>query len=230
MENRECLRVVWAVVPAYQEGAVIGETIRSLRPFVSQIVVVDDGSKDETSAFARAAGAIVVRHAVNLGQGAALQTGITFSLESGADFICTFDADGQHDPATIPAMVSLADATHADVILGSRFLGVASEIGTLKQIVLTLAVKLTRIQTGLRLTDTHNGLRLFSRTAAQHISITQAGMAHASELLEQFAAAHLKILEIPTVVHYTEYSRRKGQRLSNSVKILFDLCYAALSK
>lgn len=207
----------------------IAQTLRGLARFMPRVVVVDDGSDDETAALACDAGAAVVRHAINLGQGAALQTGIEYALRQGAEYICTFDADGQHDPATIDEMLAPLASGQAQVALGSRFLGSAEGMGFARHVVLKAALAFTRVQTGLRLTDTHNGLRAFTREAAEAIDLRHAGMAHASEILAQIARCKLRYVEIPTTVRYSAYSKKKGQSLFNSVKIAFELFYAAWS-
>ena len=216
---------VWAVVPAFNEARVIASTIRSVAPEVERIVVVDDGSTDGTADIARAAGVTVLRHAINLGQGAALQTGIEFALAGDARYICTFDADGQHAPETIAIMLDALRSGTAEIALGSRFLGLQSKIPPFRRLLLKAAVLLTRLQTGLNLTDTHNGLRLLTRGAAEKVRITQNRMAHASELLDIIARMKVRYVEVPTTVTYTSYSLAKGQSVLNGVKILLDLLY-----
>ncbi len=197
---------LWIVVPAFREETVIGSTLQAVR-----------------------AGAHVVRHPINLGQGAALQTGIEFAIAHGASHICTFDADGQHDAGTITTMLADLERTGADVALASRFLGSAPSMPRFRRLVLRFAVLVTRVQTRLALTDTHNGLRLFTRQAAERVHIRQAGMAHGSEILTIISREKMRVVETATTVYYTEYSRAKGQRLSNSFKIALDLMYSALS-
>lgn len=221
---------LWVVVPAYNEARTIEMVVRGLRGHCPRVVVIDDGSTDATGDLAFTGGATVLRHAVNLGQGAALQTGIDYALSRNANFICTFDADGQHDAASIDAMRAALDAAGADVALGSRFLQATPRMPAARRAVLRAAVRFTRFQTKLDLSDAHNGLRLFTRRAAAAIRIEQPGMAHASEILVAIARAKLKYVEVPTTVAYTEYSLGKGQSITNSVKILFDLVYAAWSR
>lgn len=188
-----------------------------------RVIVVDDGSRDDTGAVALAAGATVLTHPMNLGQGAALATGLTHGLRQGAEIFVTFDADGQHDPADIEMLLAALEGGHVDVALGSRFLGSAHGISAARRLLLKAAVAFTRVTTGLRLTDAHNGLRAFNRRAASAVRIQQNGMAHASEIIEQIARARLRWAEVPVTVRYTEYSRRKGQRWSNSFSIVLDL-------
>ena len=220
------LQGAWIVIPAYRESQVLQSVVAQLLPFCPHIVVVDDGSKDATGAQALAGGATVLTHAVNLGQGAALKTGIDFALLRGASYIYTFDADGQHDPASLAILAETMRKKGADVVLGSRWLGRVESMPAARRIMLKMAVIFTRLHSGLGLTDTHNGLRLFTRDAASRIRISQARMAHASEILEQIAACRLRFAEAPVTVRYTEYSLRKGQRISGMFKVLADIFYA----
>lgn len=213
----------WVVVPAYNESTVIAATVHDLRQCFTDIVVVDDFSADGTGPIALAAGAHLVRHAVNLGQGAALATGIAYALRQGAEAVVTFDADGQHAVADARAMVARLNAGDVDVVLGSRFLGHAPGISTGRRALLRLAVLFTRATTGLAVTDAHNGLRVLSRRAAETIRIRQNRMAHASEILEQIAGRRLRVAEMACTIAYTDYSRAKGQRWTGVFSILGDL-------
>jgi polyprenyl-phospho-N-acetylgalactosaminyl synthase len=222
---------VWVVVPAYNEGAVISETLASLTGLPYRVVVVDDGSADDTWERARDAGVTVLRHACNLGQGAALQTGMTYALrQRDTGYIVSFDADGQHNAADIPRMLAPLLQGDCDVTLASRFAsgGVASDIPAAKKFALRLAVLLARAMNGLPLTDTHNGLRAFTASAARQISLSQNGMAHASEILSQIASRKLRFREVPATVRYTAYSRAKGQSLSNGLNIIWDILMARI--
>jgi glycosyltransferase involved in cell wall biosynthesis len=221
---------VHVVVPAYCEADVIAETVDALLRRFRHVVVVDDGSPDATAERACEAGAVVLRHAFNLGQGAALQTGITYALERGARYVATFDADGQHSVADLEAMLVVLAAGRLDVTLGSRFLGEAVGLPRMRSIVLKAAVLFTRATSGLRLTDAHNGLRVMTAEAARKLTITQNRMAHASELINQIARLRLKYEEVPVTVRYTEYSLTKGQKLGGSAGILVDLLVGWLSR
>lgn len=220
----------WIVIPGYNEGSVIAATIAGLGAWLPNVVVVDDGSSDDTARIAAAAGAAVVRHAVNLGQGAALATGIRFALLEGADHIVTFDADGQHRPSDIERLLGTAERLGADVVLGSRFLGAASDMPQSRRLLLKAAAAYSRLTTGLPLTDAHNGLRLFSRRAAEGLRIRQNRMAHASELLDWLGASDLRVVEAPVNVAYTEYSLAKGQNLFSSFGILWEIWSSRLHR
>ena len=215
---------LWIVVPAYNEGKRIAET---LRPLVNHgyrnIVVVDDGSGDNTREAALNAGVWVTRHIINCGQGAALQTGIDFALKRGASVIVTFDADGQHCPEEIPTIVDPIVNGNADVALGSRFLGKAIDIPKMRKWILKAGIVFTRIVSRIRVTDVHNGFRAFSRTAAERIRITQNRMAHASEILDQIRMAGLRFKEVPVTIRYSAETTAKGQSSWNAVKIAVQL-------
>ena len=219
----ESLDDAWIVIPMYNEGAVIGDVVEQTRKTFPNIVCVDDGSRDESARLALAAGAHLVQHPVNLGQGAALQTGIRYALSQGAEYVVTFDADGQHRVEDALTMVRLAKSGEADVVLGSRFLTGTEEVPLIKRVVLRTVVTLSRTSRKLKLTDAHNGLRVLNRKAATQLRITMNGMAHASEIVAFLASSGLRVKEVPVIVVYTDYSKSKGQSLINGVNILFDL-------
>lgn len=221
---------LWVVVPAFNEEPVIAAVIGDLRAVSSDVVVVDDCSSDDTRAVALSAGATVLRHPTNLGQGAALQTGIRYAISQGADYVVTFDADGQHRVQDIYVLHDIQMRTQADVVIGSRFLGSAENMPVIRRFAIKAAALVTRLTTGGTLTDAHNGLRLFSRNAAKRIRITQNGMAHASEITQQIRSLGLTVVEAPVKIVYTEYSLRKGQKLSNALSIVFDLIIARLTR
>jgi len=217
----------WLVVPLYNEAPVVREVITAARAVFPHVVVVDDGSTDASAAEAAAAGAVVVRHPINLGQGAALQTGITYVLErTDARYLVTFDADGQHSPTDAAAMVERAEAEDLAIVLGSRFLDGKTDVGWLKRLVLRTVAVVSSRTSGMHLTDAHNGLRLIRRDAAQHLDLTQNRMAHASQIIRQLGATGLPWREQGVHIVYTDYSRAKGQSLWNSVNILVDLLFS----
>ena len=214
---------VWVVIAAYIEAKVIGEVIADVKQAGHRVVVVDDGSKDETVAVASAAGALVIRHPINLGQGAALQTGLDFALMHGAQLLVTFDADGQHRASEIAGLIAALTTHGADFALGSRFLGQAIGQPLARRLLLRAATVFTRITTGLALTDAHNGLRAMTRRGAQASQLRQNRMAHASELLHQIADSGLAWVEAPVTIHYSAYSLAKGQNLFDAFLIVLDL-------
>lgn len=216
----------WLIVPLYNEAAVVRAVVEEALKTFPNIVCVDDGSSDASIAEARAGGATVVRHPINLGQGAALRTGLDYALsDPNAEFFVTFDSDGQHRVEDALAMVLRLQGGDLDIIVGSRFLDGRTKPGALKVIVLKMAIIFENLSTGVRLTDAHNGLRAMNRTAAAAIRIHQNRMAHASEIVGEIGRNHLRYAEHPVHVVYTDYSRSKGQSIWNSVNILSDLFF-----
>jgi polyprenyl-phospho-N-acetylgalactosaminyl synthase len=219
---------VFVVVPAYNEDHTLGATVVGLAPYGFSVVVVDDGSSVPAIEYLTPrAGQNVwyLRHASNLGQGAALQTGTEYALLGGAKIIVHFDADGQHDPALIHRLIEPIRNKVADVVLGSRFINGSDRkyVPLRKRMLLKTGVFVSWMFTGLWLTDTHNGFRALSRTAAECIHLTENGFAHATEILELVRRSGLRYMEVPVTVRYTSYSLAKGQRMSNSINILLDL-------
>jgi glycosyltransferase involved in cell wall biosynthesis len=214
---------VYVVIPAYNEGTVIFRVVSDVKRAGYPVVVIDDGSSDTTAEQARAAGATVIKHPFNLGQGAALQTGIDYALTQAADCIVTFDADGQHRVSDISHLTDALVRERADFALGSRFLGQAPDMPALRRLVLHAATAFTRLTTGLQLTDTHNGLRAMTRRGAAAIKLRQNRMAHASECLAQIAVSGLRYVEQPVTIEYSAYSLAKGQHVRDAVHILLDL-------
>ena len=215
---------VWIVIPAFNEAAVIGEVVVDVRSVFDHVVCVDDGSTDGTGEIARRAGAHLVRHPINLGQGAAIQTGVEYARnQPGAQVFATFDADGQHRVKDLAAMVDRLGAGDVDVVIGTRFARRAgSRPPFLKRIVLRTAARLSRRGRQLGLTDTNNGLRVFDKTVADGLNITMSGMSHANEFVMLIAENDWRVVEEPVEVLYTEYSKSKGQPLLNGVNIIFD--------
>ena len=220
----------WVVIPAFNESAKIGEVVTGVLRAFAHVVVVDDGSGDDTAAQALAAGAHVVVHPINLGQGAALQTGFEFALRQGAQWLVTLDADGQHDPEDARAMLAFAREHDLDICLGSRFLGRTEGMTAGRRLLLKAALAFQTFTSGLRLTDAHNGLRVLHRRAARRIRLRQNRMAHASEIVAVIAREKLRYREFPVTIRYTEYSRSKGQGALGALNIVVDLLLGRLGK
>jgi glycosyltransferase involved in cell wall biosynthesis len=213
---------VWVVIAAFNEGRTIRTVVESLAAY--NVVVVDDGSTDSTPRELAGTHAHVLRHMVNQGQGAALQTGITYALKEGAQFLVTFDADGQHSAADIPRMVQPLTTGEHEVALGTRFAGAGQAVGIppTRKLLLKAALLVTRELTHLNVTDTHNGFSAFTAGAAAKMRITQNRMTHASQLLHQIRAHRLRYTEVPVTVVYSAETLEKGQKMSNSLNILWE--------
>jgi glycosyltransferase involved in cell wall biosynthesis len=212
----------WVVIAAYNEGAAIRHVVTGVAAEGYHVVVVDDGSRDDTADQARVPGAVVLRHVLNLGQGAALQTGIDYAVSRGAEFVVTFDADGQHRVEDIPALLDALRDAPADVALGSRFLGGVVGVTQRRRAFLRVVTSVSNRLSGMKLTDAHCGLRAIRATVAPKLRITQDRMAHASELLRKIKTSGVRVVEVPVTVHYTEYSMRKGQSGFQAIRIMFD--------
>ena len=215
---------VWIIVPAFNEAQVIGDVVADLRSAFAHVVVVDDGSRDATAEVALRAGAHVVCHPVNLGQGAAIQTGVEYARrQPGAELFATFDADGQHRVKDVLAMLERSSRGDADLIIGTRFTGpTIVRTPPLKRFILRTAALLSPSSRRLGLTDAHNGLRVFNRRVADHLDLTMSGMSHAGEFIKLADENHWRVTEQPVEILYTEYSLSKGQPLLNGVNIVFD--------
>lgn len=211
----------WVVIAAFNEATMIGTVVsRLIAAGWKQVAVVDDGSRDATATSAAAAGATVLRHVINLGQGAALQTGIDFALQRRAERIVTFDADGQHRVEDLDALVGALD--DAEVALGSRMLGSIEGASRAHEVFLKTAARASNLMSGVKLTDAHCGLRAFRASIAPKLRMQQERMAHASELLSLIGKCGARVVEVPVTVEYTEYSRAKGQSRWQAIRIMFD--------
>lgn len=221
---------VVVVVRMFNEAPSVGTVVAQLRERFDHVVCVDDGSVDGSAEVARAAGATVVRHPVNLGGGAALQTGLAYALRKPQmRRVITFDADGQHNVADAVRLLDAAEADDLDVVLGSRFLNTpAVNMPWARRTLLRAATVFTRLTTNLNLTDTHNGLRVLSRSTVAGLELTLDGMAYASQLLAHVADRGLTYAEVPVTIEYTEYSLSRGQSNLNAVNIVFDLALERL--
>jgi glycosyltransferase involved in cell wall biosynthesis len=217
-----------AVIPAFNEGTMIRDVVSRVLPHVQEVVVVDDGSSDDTYEQAKQTDATVIRHIINRGQGAALQTGMELALKKGADIILHFDSDGQHPAHQIQDLVKPVIDGDADIVMGSRFLDQSSNVPKMRRIILRGGAIFTRIMTGLAITDPHSGFRAMNAKAAKQIRLRQDRMAHASELLQLVARNKLRHKEVPVTITYTDYSMAKGQSSWNAIKIVVDLIKGSL--
>ncbi len=219
--------MVRAIVPAYNESERITGVVRSLRGVVDEVVVIDDGSTDDTAIRARAAGAIVLVHSVNMGQGAALETGHEYVRRTGGGIVVHFDGDGQFQVEDITRALNVLGDSGSDIVLGSRFLGPSAHIPLIKRRVIhPLARWVNYIFTRVVLTDAHNGFRVLGPRALAEIRFTQNGMAHATEIIEHIREKGLRYVEIPVVVRYHEY----GQKFRGGLTVIKDLIVGKFMK
>jgi glycosyltransferase involved in cell wall biosynthesis len=212
--------MIFIVVPAYNEQGTIASTLRNLfKQGYKNVVVVDDGSSDNTFDVAKNEGAIVLRHVINRGQGAALQTGNEYALMRGASHVVHFDGDDQFNAADIQPAVEFLQAQNLDIVLGSRFLDNRTTMPfTKRHFIFPIGRALNTLMTGVKLTDVHNGFRILSKKALEKIKITQDRMAHNSEIVAQIKKHKLSYGEFPVEVRYMRY----GQGVGGGFKVLKD--------
>jgi len=219
------------IIPVYNEARVIKQTIQGVLSSFPLVICINDGSIDNTAEEIEKTKAILINHPINLGQGAAIQTGIEYALKDPSiKYFVTFDADGQHRIEDVKNMLAYIRKEKVDVVLGSRFLGATENMTPLKKAVLKAAVKFSNFTTGLLLTDAHNGLRVFNRRMAEKLDITMPDMAHASEIIHRIAEHQFAYKELPVTIAYTDYSKAKGQSIMNAVNITFDLLLQRVTK
>jgi glycosyltransferase involved in cell wall biosynthesis len=222
---------VAVIIPVYNEAEVVGKVAGLARKQFKYVVCVNDGSTDNSAREVDKAGAYLVEHPINMGQGAALQTGVEFARQfPEVDYFVTFDADGQHRIEDVVSMLQEIKTGKYDIILGSRFLGQAIGMKASRHALLKLAIKFSNFASDMKLTDTHNGLRVFNRKVADELQITLPDMSHASEIVEIIAKKKYRYKEMPVTIEYTDYSRAKGQSIINAVNIGFDMLLRKISK
>jgi glycosyltransferase involved in cell wall biosynthesis len=223
------MKNIYFVIPAFNEAQAIFHVVNEVVLAGYEVIVVDDCSSDLTKKLALQAGAIVLSHQINLGQGAALQTGIEYALLSDAHIIVTYDSDGQHRLVDAEQLIKCIAEENIDIAIGSRFLGLqALNMPRSKKWLLRAATIFTQFITNVPVTDAHNGLRAFSRSFAATLNLTQNGMAHATEFIFKIKGHRYK--EVPVQVMYSEYSLSKGQKSLNSIKIVIDLISSLFNK
>lgn len=231
------MRVI-GVVPAYNEQSRIAEVLRASLAYLDGIIVVDDGSSDDTYEVAASVDpsrVTVLRHAVNRNQGAALRTGTEAALLSGADIIVHLDADGQHDPKDLPDLIKPILDGQADVVLGSRFLGVeATGMPLLRRWLLKAGRWFNILALGIskKITDPQSGLRAMTAEAARRLRFYQDGKAHTSEILRCITRLGLRWVEIPAHIKYTEDTLTKAgtNRTSDAFSIAWHLFIGVFTK
>ena len=215
---------VCVIVPFYNEEEVIEKVLSELIASDYKVIAIDDGSTDRSHEIARKMNCVLLKHPSNFGQGAALQTGISFArLNPKIEYFVTFDSDGQHQFSDIKYVLQPLLNDETDFVFGTRFQDDKTKFPFLKRIVLKAAIKYTQLSTGVSITDTHNGFRAFNKKAANKINLNFSGMTHASEFVEKAGQSGLRIKEVPVHILYTKYTKRKGQSLWNSINILTDL-------
>jgi glycosyltransferase involved in cell wall biosynthesis len=214
-------------IPAYNEENMLGKAIKSLPKKIKgmekiDILVVDDGSFDKTSDVAAKSGAVVIRHIINRGLGGALKTIFAYARRLDYDVLVTFDADGQHIGSDLPRLVDVYKDMKTDVVIGSRWKGEKHK-PLVRYIINQLANYLTFMLFGIWTSDSQSGFRLFGRKAVRTINIQTDGMEVSSEIFREIKKNNLSFYEAPIKTVYTDYSRFKGQPISNSLNVFIQL-------
>jgi len=227
---------IFFVIPAYNEGNMILNVLKKLdKEGFKNLVIVDDGSSDNTFNSVEKYklknsldDLVLLKHIINRGQGAALLTGMEYARNiKKCKYIVHFDSDGQHRISDLPKFIKVLENEMVDIVMGSRFLNSETRklVPKKKQILLKLGILITRFLSRIKLTDTHNGYRVLTKDAAGKIDITLDGFEHASEILDEVIKNKLKYKEVPVFIDYTDYSKAKGQKISNSVKIFLKMVF-----
>lgn len=215
---------IFVIIPCYNEARVVRKTVTGVLGRGYTVVVVDDCSKDGSRKELAGLPVYYLRHRVNMGQGAALQTGIDFAKRKGAKYFVTFDADGQHDSNDIAGMIELIEKEKSDIVFGSRFLqGSKTNVSGSRTFVLNVARYVNYFVSGILLSDAYNGLRLLDRTAAEQIRLTENKMAHATQIQVLAAKHKLPYSEYANSILYNEYTTGKGLRNWDGIKIFFEI-------
>lgn len=222
---------IWIVIPAYNEEKIIGEVIAEIKKAgYENIVIVDDGSTDETYAMAQATGAKTLRHKINRGKGAATKTGISAAKLLEADIIVTMDADGQHDPKDIQKLIEPILNGKCDVVLGTRLKN-PQGMPWYKIWQNKVGNTITWFLFGLYVTDSQSGFRAYSRLAAEKINTKADRYEYDSEVIREIYIYKLCFQEVPIEVRYTAYSMGKVQKQGflNGLKTLYKMIWNLIS-
>ncbi|HEX2606690.1 MAG TPA: glycosyltransferase family 2 protein [Flavisolibacter sp.] len=216
---------VYIILPVYNESPVVlQQVVDELLERDYKLIVVDDGSSERIDKVLRGKAVTLLRHPVNLGQGAALQTGFEYARQLQARYVVTFDADGQHTPDSIEKLLEPILKGSADIVLGSRFLpGASHNAPMFRRLLFRLAHLVNAMLVRLPVSDSHNGLRALNAKALASICLTENRMAHATEILLQIKSNRLRYAEVPVQIRYSSYARKKGQSAADSIKVFFDL-------
>lgn len=213
------------IVPVYNEAGVIRQVIKSLEKLGILIICVNDGSTDNSAKQIKETSAILITHPFNMGQGAAIQTGVDYALGfASIQYIATFDGDGQHNVVDLKSLLHFIAKEKVDIVLGSRFLNKThATIPITKKVLLKTAITISNLERRIKLTDVHNGLRVFNRRFAEMLNLRLSGMAHASEIIDRISQNNYAFAERAVTINYNDYSKTKGQPLLNSVNIVAEL-------
>jgi glycosyltransferase involved in cell wall biosynthesis len=211
------MKRVFAVIPAYNEEGRVTQVVRDVLKFVEEVIVVDDGSTDQTASVAEDVGAMVIRHVENCGAGAATMTGIEAARRMGADVLVTLDADEQHSPEDIPALLRPIENDQADIVFANRF-GQRNRIPFIRRLFNGIGNIITFGVTGKWVADSQCGFKVFGPKALKQVDLKMSGFEFCSEIVRESAQHKWRTAQIPTKVIYSEYTLAKGQSFANGVK------------
>ena len=225
------LENIYIIVPAFNESKVLEKNLKNLKKYFDNIIVVDDGSTDNTLEIINRLGLISIHHPINLGQGAAIKSGFNFVKKlNNIHGVITFDADGQHSPADANIFANEILTSDKDIIFGSRFINHSNNVPLIKKFILKIATKLSNIILKMNLSDTHNGLKAFKIDSLNKINITIDRYAFETEMLMQISKQKLSYKELHTEIVYTPYSLKKGQSIRNGMIIMESIFKLILRK
>lgn len=208
---------VIAVIPAYNEASRLTSVITNVRAFVDEVIVVNDGSDDASGDVAAAAGATVVSHHINCGAGAATMTGIEAARLRSASIVITIDADEQHDPKDIPALLAPLKAGECDIVFANRF-GNRNRIPFIRRIFNWIGNLVSLIATGRWVKDSQCGFKAIGPKALAEIDLRMSGFEFCTEIVRESVQHKWRVVEVPIKVIYSEYSLAKGQSFASGVK------------
>lgn len=220
---------IFVVLAAYNEAQKIGGVLESLfAAGYSNVLVCDDGSKDQTTEIARKAGAVVVRHPINRGAGAATKTGLEAAIRLGADIMVVMDADGQHAVEDVAKLIDALKGSSADVAIGDRMHD-KQQMPFVRRIFNGIANLITQALGGAAIADSQSGFKAFTRKAVETIRIRSNGFEFCSEIVREIKLHELHFVEVPIQVIYSDYSRSKGQSFYNGARTAWRLFIRSLT-
>ena len=221
----------YIIIPVFNEAKVVADVVKKVQKYFDNVICVNDGSSDKSGECITKTGGTLVEHAINLGAGAATQTGVDYALQfPEAKYFVTFDADGQHDIKDAVKMLKYLKQNDLDIVLGSRFIGKVYNISRAKRVFLNLGAYVSNKTSKVKLTDPHIGLRAFNRNFAENLKLTLPDFSHASEVLYRISEGKYKYAEVPVTVTYSDYSKAKGQPMLNVINITIDLLFHRISQ
>ncbi|MEN6343534.1 MAG: glycosyltransferase family 2 protein [Methanospirillum sp.] len=217
-------RRVLVAIPCYNEGLTIGSLVLKARAHADEVLVVDDGSSDDTAAIARLSGATVLVHGRQQGKGAGVLDAMAYAREHGYAALVLIDGDGQHNPDEIPALVAPILEVGADLVIGSRFLGTDAEIPAYRRFGQHVLNIFTSASADYSSTDSQSGFRALSRRALETAeTFVSDGYNVESDMIAYLSARHLAIAEVPISVRYEVPHRHKKNPLTHGLGVLSNI-------